>query len=63
MSSKTENEINPFWVLESNKVGYKIVFCPEGRPQGGADNGNYHIIADGLKRKTALDMVRRLRNS
>ena len=51
---------DPFYVLESNKVGFKIVYCPIGKPQGGRDNGNYTVIADGMKRQEAADMHKRL---
>jgi len=64
MKSKKFNG-GPFWMLESNKVvGYKVVFCyDKSTPHGGEDNGNYVVIADGLRRWEAEDMIRRLQKS
>lgn len=53
--------MDPFWVLESNDCGFKVVYCEDGQPQGGRTNANYLILADGLNRKEATEMVQRLR--
>lgn len=53
-------QTDPFFVLESQH-GYKVAWCPQGKPMGGNDNGNYSVIADGLKRQEAVDMAKRLR--
>lgn len=50
------------WVLESNKVGYKVVWCNE-KPSGGYANANYLILADGLTRFQAEEFARKMRNS
>lgn len=46
-------------ILESNNRGFKVV-CSEGEPSGGADNGNWLLIADGLNRAEAVCMQARL---
>lgn len=54
---------DPIWVLESNDKGYKVVWCPVGRPQGTEKSGNYFVIADKLTREEAMGLARRLRKS
>lgn len=48
-----------FWVLES-QAGWKVVWCKEF-PQGGERDGNWMLIADGLRLSDACDFARRLR--
>lgn len=52
---------DPFFVLESKHVGFKVVYCPVGKPDGGESNANYSIIADGLRWQEAVEFAKRLR--
>ena len=52
---------DPFWVLESNKAGWRVVYCFGNRPQGGVHNGNWIVLADGMKRNEAVAFAKRLR--
>ena len=54
---------DPIWILESNNRGFKVVWCFEDRPQGGRENCNYMILADGLNRQEAVDFANRVRRS
>ena len=54
---------DPYYVLESKNTGYKVVYCLNGKPQGGRGDGNYTIVADGLKREEADELVKQLRNN
>ena len=51
---------DPFFVLESQR-GYKVVYAPDGPPQGGEENGNYSILIDVANREEAVAFARRLR--
>lgn len=48
-----------FYMLESNNVGYKVVWCHE-QPKGGRSNGNWSLIQDGMEWQEAREFVNRL---
>ena len=51
---------DPYWVMESNNVGWKVIYC-NGPPVGGEENGNWTLVQDGLSYNGAICLADRLR--